>query len=83
MFKVLNSMVLRSDPALIYLNFKGSLFQYTLGKTVMKKTTILAALIQLMLASTSHAQELNNEMNNSLNLCPENDIYCQIIMREL
>ncbi len=49
----------------------------------MKKTTILAALIQLMLASTSHAQELNNEVNNSLSLCPENDIYCQIIMREL
>ncbi|TKE88101.1 hypothetical protein FCV54_00800 [Vibrio sp. F12] len=83
MFKVLSSMVFWSEPALIYLNFKGSLFQYTLGKTVMKKTTILAALIQLMLASTSYAQELNNEMNNSLSFCPENDIYCQIIMREL
>ncbi|CAK3778009.1 exported hypothetical protein [Vibrio crassostreae] len=49
----------------------------------MKKIIILVALIQLMLASTSHAQELNNEMNNSLSFCPENDIYCQIIMREL
>ncbi|PTP16229.1 hypothetical protein CWO27_04405 [Vibrio sp. 10N.286.51.C3] len=76
-------MVFRGEPAFNMLKLEGSLLTVYLGKIVMKKIIILVALIQLMLASTSHAQELNNEMNNSLSFCPENDIYCQIIMREL
>ncbi|OCH49827.1 hypothetical protein BCV39_04985 [Vibrio sp. 10N.286.55.E10] len=76
-------MVFRGEPAFNMLKLEGSLLTVYLGKIVMKKIIILVALVQLITVSTSHAQELNNEMNNSLSFCPENDIYCQIIMREL